>query len=156
MEGKASEPSDRPDGMTVADQLHSAAIHLLRRVRRHDPDSGLSAARLSALSVIVFGGPITMGELARAEQVQLPTISRLVTSLEHEGLVCRAIPSSDRRVVRVQATSEGRQVLTEARERRIRDLGQQLQSLPPQDLDTLRRAADILEHVVGKTSEVQD
>ncbi len=156
MEGKASEPSDRPDGMTVADQLHSAAIHLLRRVRRHDPDSGLSAARLSALSVIVFGGPITMGELARAEQVQLPTISRLVTSLEQEGLVCRDIPPSDRRVVHVRATSQGRQVLAEARERRIRDLGQQLQSLPPHDLDMLRRAADILEHLAGATTDVKD
>jgi len=150
VERKASEP----DSMAVADQLHSAAIHLLRRVRRHDPDSGLSAARLSALSVIVFGGPITMGELARAEQVQLPTISRLVASLEHDGLVCRAIPSSDRRVVSVQATGQGRQVLTEARERRIRDLGQQLQSLPPRDLDTLRRAAVILEHLGGTDTQV--
>ncbi len=142
--------------MAVADQLHSAAIHLLRRVRRHDPDSGLSAARLSALSVVVFGGPITMGELARAEQVQLPTISRLVTSLEHEGLVCREIPSSDRRLVRVQATRQGREVLTEARERRIRDLSEQLQSLPPHDLDTLRRAAVILEHLAGAATDVKD
>ncbi|MDQ2743732.1 MAG: MarR family transcriptional regulator [Chloroflexota bacterium] len=144
------------DSMAVADQLHSAAIHLLRRVRRHDPDSGLGAARLSALSVIVFGGPITMGELARAEQVQLPTISRLVTSLEQEGLVCRSIPPSDRRVVHVQATSQGRQVLAEARERRIRDLGQQLQSLPPRDLDTLRRAAVILEHLGEAAADVKD
>ncbi len=142
--------------MAVADQLHSAAIHLLRRVRRHDPDSGLSAARLSALSVIVFGGPITMGELARAEQVQLPTISRLVTSLEQQGLVCREIPPSDRRVVSVQATGHGRQVLTEARERRIRDLGQQLQSLPPHDLATLRRAADLLEHLGGTDTDSQE
>lgn len=152
VERKASEP----DSMAVADQLHSAAIHLLRRVRRHDPDSGLSAARLSALSVIVFGGPITMGELARAEQVQLPTISRLVTSLEQQGLVCREIPPSDRRVVSVQATGHGRQVLTEARERRIRDLGQQLQSLPPHDLATLRRAADLLEHLGGTDTDSQE
>ena len=97
-----------------------------------------------------------MGELARAEQVQLPTISRLVTSLEHEGLVCREIPSSDRRLVRVQATRQGREVLTEARERRIRDLSEQLQSLPPHDLDTLRRAAVILEHLAGAATDVKD
>jgi DNA-binding MarR family transcriptional regulator len=97
-----------------------------------------------------------MGELARAEQVQLPTISRLVTSLEQQGLVCREITPSDRRVVSVQATGHGRQVLTEARERRIRDLGQQLQSLPPHDLATLRRAAVILEHLGEAAADVKD
>src|SRR5947209_2328734 len=96
--------------LAVADRLHSAAIHLLRHVRRQDPASGLSAPRLSALSVIVFGGPVTMSDLAQAEQVQLPTISRLITSLEHEGLVRREVDPTDRRVVRVRATPEGKRV----------------------------------------------
>ena len=147
MDGDASRNSLLPFHLLVADRLHSAAIHLLRHVRRQDPASGLSAPRLSALSVIVFGGPVTMTDLAAAEQVQLPTISRLVTSLESEGLVRREVDPADRRVVRVQATPEGKRVLDEGRERRIRDLGEQLRLLPAEELEILRRAADILEQV---------
>ena len=73
----------------VADRLHSAAIHLLRRVRVRDAESGLTPSRLSALSVIVFAGPIRVGDLATAEQVRPPTISRLVKELETDGLVRR-------------------------------------------------------------------
>lgn len=150
MDENASGKSDELSyHLAVADRLHSAAIHLLRHVRRQDPASGLSAPRLSALSVIVFGGPVTMSDLAQAEQVQLPTISRLITSLEHEGLVQREIDSTDRRVVRVHATPEGKRVLDEGRERRIRDLGEQLLRLPPGELETLHRAAEILERLSG-------
>ena len=63
----------------VADRLHSAAIHLLRRVRQQDVATGEGPARLSALSVLVFGGPKTLGELAAAEQVKPPTMSRIVS-----------------------------------------------------------------------------
>ena len=73
----------------VADRLHSAAIHLLRRLRREDDASGQSAPRLSALSVLVFGGPQTIGALAAAEQVRVPTMSRVVAAL---GRVCSAAP----------------------------------------------------------------
>src|SRR5947209_19641778 len=86
----------------LADRLHSAAIHLLRRLRREDDASGLPAPQLSALSVIVFGGgPITLGQLARAEQVRPPTISKLIVELEQQGLVEREADGADRRVVRV-------------------------------------------------------
>ena len=147
MDDDARGNSPFPLHLLVADRLHSAAIHLLRHVRRQDPASGLSAPRLSALSVIVFGGPVTITDLATAEQVRLPTVSRLVTSLESEGLVRREIDPADRRIVRVRATPEGRRVLDEGRERRIRDLGEQLRVLPPEELETLRRAADILDRV---------
>src|SRR5881392_3398151 len=89
----------------LADRLHSSAIHLLRRLRREDDASGLPAPHLSALSVIVFGGPITLGALATAEQVRPPTISRVVAALERDGLVTRETDPSDRRVVRVKATA---------------------------------------------------
>lgn len=131
----------------LANALHSAAIHLLRRVRQHDAYSGLSAARLSALSVIVFGGPITIGALAQAEQVQMPTISRLVSSLEHDGLVERATDAGDRRVVRVRATDEGRRVLDEARRRRIADLAGALGELSTEELTTLEDAAKLLDRL---------
>src|SRR5687767_15625553 len=95
---------DTNDPNVIAERLHSAAIHLLRRLRREDDASGLGAPRLSALSVIVFGGPVTIGGLAAAEQVRVPTMSRLVDSLESQGLVRRVPDESDRRVVRVEAT----------------------------------------------------
>src|SRR3954466_1640614 len=86
----------------IADRLHSAAIHLLRRLRREDDASGLPAPQLSALSVIVFGGPVTLGGLAQAEQVRPPTITKVVTALEDAGLVEREVDPDDRRVVRVK------------------------------------------------------
>ena len=98
----------------VADRLHSAAIHLLRRIRKVDEASGLSAARLSALSVLVFGGPTTLGALARAEQVSAPTMSRLVSGLERDGFVVREVDEGDVApsvCVRVRATPKGRRVL---------------------------------------------
>src|SRR6476469_3956877 len=75
---------------SVADRLHSAAIRLLRRLRREDEAMGLTAARASALSVLVFGGrPVTLGALAQAEQVSAPTVTRLIVGMERDGLVRR-------------------------------------------------------------------
>src|SRR5512146_930343 len=91
----------------LADRLHSAAIHLLRRLRREDDASGLPAPQLAALSVIVFGGPVTLGQLAAAEQVRPPTITKLVATLEADGLVAREPDAADRRIVRVRATPRG-------------------------------------------------
>src|SRR5882672_7098612 len=95
----------------LADRLHSAAIHLLRRLRREDDASGLPAPQLSALSVIVFGGPLTLGALAAAEQVRPPTITKLVATLEAAGLVEREVDPDDRRVARVRATARGSRLL---------------------------------------------
>src|SRR5207248_940098 len=88
----------RDDQLAVtADRLHSAAIHLLRHVRKQDAASGLTAPRLSALSVVVFAGPLTLTALAAAEQVRPPTMSRIVAALESAGLVAREPSSRDQR-----------------------------------------------------------
>src|SRR3954451_3593217 len=113
----------------IANRLHSAAIHLLRRARRVDAESHLPAPQLSALSVIVFGGPITLGDLAQAEQVRPPTISRLVAALEEDGLVERITASDDRRVVHVKATARGAKLLQEGRQRRVASLAAALRAL---------------------------
>src|SRR5829696_8005325 len=113
---RAAAPASATD---LADRLHSAAIHLLRRLRREDDASGLGAPRLSALSVIVFGGPITIGALAQAEQVRVPTMSRLVAALESQGLGRRVPDASDRRVVRVETTTAGQALLHAGRKRRV-------------------------------------
>lgn len=133
--------------LDTADRLHSAAIHLLRQVARHDAASGLSAARLSALSVIVYGGPMTIGELARAERVSMPTVSRLIQGMERDGLVAREADTGDRRVVRLRATEHGEDILREARCRRIESLARRIEALPADDLSTLQRAAEVLDEL---------
>src|ERR1700674_1915520 len=86
------------DALAIADQLHSAAIHLLRRLRLRNRESGIGPAQLSALSVLVFGGPRSLGELAEAEQVRPPTMSRIVAGLQRSRLVCRHATEDGRRV----------------------------------------------------------
>jgi DNA-binding MarR family transcriptional regulator len=133
--------------MTVdtADRLHSAAIHLLRRLRTEDDASGLTAPRLSALSVIVFGGPITLGDLAAAEQVRPPTVSRLVRGLEADGLVRVGPDPHDGRIRLAEATARGRRLLQEGRARRVSRLTRELDGLPERDRRTIARAVEILE-----------
>lgn len=132
----------------LADRLHSAAIHLLRRLRREDDASGLPAPQLSALSVLVFGdGPITLGELAKAEQVRPPTISKLIVELEQRGLVEREADSADRRVVRVHATARGVKVLQEGRQRRVAALVSSLAALSMRDRALLARSLPVLERI---------
>jgi len=132
----------------LADGLHSAAIHLLRRLRREDDASGLPAPQLSALSVIVFGGPITLGALAAAEQVRPPTITKLVATLEASGLVERETDEGDRRIVRVKATARGAKLLQEGRQRRVASLAEALAELTAVDRAKLTQALPILERVV--------
>jgi DNA-binding MarR family transcriptional regulator len=133
----------------LADRLHSSAIHLLRRLRREDDASGLPAPQLSALSVIVFGGaPITLGQLAAAEQVRPPTITRLVAAMESQGLVEREIDTDDRRVVRIKPTARGTRLLLDGRQRRVASLAAALQRLPAKDRATLAAALPVLEQVV--------
>ena len=129
----------------VADRLHSAAIHLLRRAAEEDRTAGLSPARLSALSVVVFRGPLTLGELATAEGVRSATMSGIVNGLEHDGLVRRRPHGRDRRAVNIEATAAGRRLLQQARERRIERVVAKLGDLSADDLDTLAEAAELLE-----------
>lgn len=138
-----------PDVATVANRLHSAAIHLLRRARRVDAESRLPAPQLSALSVVVYAGPITLGALAAAEQVRPPTMTRLVGMMEDAGLVSRESDPDDRRVTRVAATAKGRRVLEDGRDRRIAVIAESLVGLPPGDLEAIARALDAIEKVAG-------
>lgn len=132
----------------VANRLHSAAIHLLRRLRSDDEATGLSSPTLSALSVVVFGGPITLGALAAAEGVRPPTITRLVQELEGARLVERERDEADRRITRVRATPKGRRVLDEGRARRVGTLTAALRRLPAAELDALESAIGIIEGIV--------
>jgi len=139
-----------PSEAEVADRIHSAAIRLLRGLRRQDDKWGLSAPRLSALSVVVFGGPITLGDLARAEQVRPPTMTRLVQALEGERLVTRTPDADDKRVAWIKATARGRRLLLRGRKARVRALAASLKSLDRGSVETLDRAAGLLETVAKR------
>jgi DNA-binding MarR family transcriptional regulator len=142
--------AEQDDAERTADRLHSAAIHLLRRLRREDAESGLSAPRLSALSVIVFGGPLTLGELAKAEQVRPPTMTRLVSALEADGLVTREPDATDGRLTRIRATPNGRTLLLRGRARRVAALTAEVRALSAEDRDAVARAVSILEGVIDR------
>jgi DNA-binding MarR family transcriptional regulator len=137
---------------SAADRFHSAAIHALRHVRKEDAGSSLTAARLSALSVLVFAGPKTLGELAAAEQVRPPTMTGIVRGLEQEGLARRDPDRRDARVVRVHATAKGKRVLHQARQRRIDALAERLSELDAEEIALVRRAADLVDEALRRSS----
>jgi len=137
----------------LASELHSVALHLLRRVRQEDDKLRITPARLSALSVVVFGGPMSLNALAGAEQVTGPTMSRIVAALEDKGLIRRDPHPQDRRAVRLRATRAGRQLMERGRRRRVRRLVTELEGLTPSDQQALYRAVDILRSLELKTQE---
>ncbi len=140
----------RPDPAAVADRLHSAAIHLLRRLRKEDEAIGLTAARTSALSVVVFGGPVSIGQLAAAEQVSPPTMTRLLVGMERDGLLKRERDREDGRVIWIRATPKGARILQEGRRRRVEALAGELEGLSAAELTLLLRAAETMGRVAGR------
>jgi DNA-binding MarR family transcriptional regulator len=137
--------SGSADRFEIADRLHSAAIHLLRLARTQDVLSRQGPARLSALSVLVFGGPMALGQLAKLEQVKAPTMSRIVAGLKRSGLARIEADPNDARRIRVTVTRKGERLLQQARQRRIEIVAGMLASLDEEELATLRRAAALIE-----------
>jgi DNA-binding MarR family transcriptional regulator len=150
---KSEDIAPRPETVVAADRLHSAAIHLLRRVRQQDVASGIGPAQLSALSVLVFAGPRigspkTLGELAAAEQVRPPTMSRIVAGLTRSRLVKITRDPHDARRMHIRPTAKGTRLLQQGRQRRIDYLAAHLYSLTASELSQLVAAADILENLL--------
>jgi DNA-binding MarR family transcriptional regulator len=131
----------------TADRLHSAAIHLLRRLRVRDRESGVGPAQLSALSVLVFAGPRSLGELADAEQVRPPTMSRIVAGLERAGLVRRHTTEDGRRV-RLEASARGVKILQAGRQRRVESLAKALALLSEKEMQQLGDLTALLQQVI--------
>jgi len=134
-----------PNDDDLAPRLHSAVLHLLRRLAREDRASGESPARLSALSVLVFAGPRPIGRLARDEGVTAPTMTRLVSALERDGLVTRTPDPADRRSQLVAATERGREILVAGRARRVEALDRLLGRVPARDRRSLQAAVTVIE-----------
>ena len=133
----------------LADQLHSAAIRILRQLRKTDEFGELNPPRLSALSVIVFGGPVMLRDLAIAEQVRPPTMTRIVHALEMKGLVIKKQKSNDRRSAYIQATMTGKKMLLAERSRRLQKLIHKINELGNGERAALENALDVISRLAG-------
>jgi DNA-binding MarR family transcriptional regulator len=134
----------------AADQIHSAAIHLLRRVREVDAEAmGITPARASALSVLVFGGARSLRELAAAERVTSATMSKLVTAMEEERLLRRYPDVNDARSVRIEATAKGRRILERGRARRLEMLERLLSTASEAEVAAIQTAALAVERAIA-------
>jgi DNA-binding MarR family transcriptional regulator len=134
----------RTDSLDVAVALHRAAIRLLRTVRTADDETGVSAPKLSALSVLVFGGATSLSGLARAEQVTPATMSKLVSDLEAAGLVAKRADRDDKRGVRIEVTAKGRALMEEGRKRRLDLLNKRIAKLTRAERAQLAEASEII------------
>jgi DNA-binding MarR family transcriptional regulator len=139
----------KPDLRTAASALNSGAIHLLRSLGAVDRQVGLTPARLSALSVLVFGGPCMLGALAAAEGVAGPTMTRIVDGLIAEGLAERRPHPVDGRAVSVAATASGEALMRAAQRRRIDALATAMASLPAAAQREIVSSASLLDRLAS-------
>jgi DNA-binding MarR family transcriptional regulator len=137
------------DAERLAADLRVAVARLARRLRQQT-GTDLTASLLSALWSIERLEPVTLGDLAVAERVQPPTLTRIASRLEEEGLVVRRTDANDRRVTIMQLSPDGRRLLERTRTRRTAYLTKRLRGLDPEDLAILERAAPILERLAGE------
>ncbi|GAA1427161.1 MarR family transcriptional regulator [Microlunatus lacustris] len=139
---------DQAPTLDLANALRPAVLRLARRLRQLRDDSHeLGSNQLSAMSVLLNSGDLTMGELAAQELVQPPSMTRIVNGLEERGLVTRTADPQDRRSARVSLTEEGRTILLANRRRRDQWLAVRLAVLDAGERDLLQRCIPLLEKV---------
>jgi DNA-binding MarR family transcriptional regulator len=132
----------------LASALRPAVLRLARRLRQmRDESLELNSNQLSAMSVLLNNGELSMGELAALELVQPPSMTRIVNGLEERGLVVRTARTSDRRQSVVALTAPGREVLLANRRRRNEWLAKRISELEPEEREVLRKCVGILEKV---------
>ena len=134
----------RIDAGAVAERLHAAAIRLIRHVRAADVESKISPPKLSVLSILAFAGSRSLTQLAAAEQVSPPTMSKLIADLEREGLVSKRADAVDRRGVVILITAKGRTLMDEGRRRRLALLRRGFVGFTADELKTLSEAAELM------------
>lgn len=144
MDRKATPKKLPADLMELADNLHSAAIQLLRKIRSEDRASGIGPAQLSALSVLVFGGSMSLKKLAALEQVRPPTMVRIVRGLSEQRLATTRADSKDARKIEISATPLGRSLMQKARRKRVEALTRLLHGKSKAEQRKLAAAVEIL------------
>jgi len=140
---------------TLAWEVNSLSIHLVRWAKRVDDALGVPPARLSALSVLVFGGDRTMRGLADAEMVSMATMSHVVDGLEAMGLASRRPNPEDARSYIVRATAKGRRLMERGRQARVDRLTTLLDRVPDDELATVERALVLLRHALTEVSAAE-
>ena len=154
MSTRASRPDAALDPVEVASHLRISTARLTRMMRQND-DSGLGPTLIAALATVAREGPLTLGELAAAEQVAPPTITKVANKLVEQGFASRQVDPDDRRVVRLEVTDKGRKQLDAYRKRRTSWLAARLRNCTPDELATLDEAARIIDRLTGGTGEVR-
>jgi DNA-binding MarR family transcriptional regulator len=137
-----------PDTAAIAARLRLGVTRLARRLRQ-EAEAGITPSMLSALSTLDRQGTLTMGDLCAAEQVQPPTMTRIVAALLEAALIAREADPADGRVAWVRLTPEGRKLLERSRGRKEAYLAKALRDLDPRELATLEDATAILERITG-------
>lgn len=135
----------------LAAELRLGVMRLRRRLatERH-PDNELSLNQMGVLGVLARRGALTVGELAAAEKVQPPSMTRTVNCLEESGDVVKRPHETDRRQVVVELSEQGRDRVLADRARRDAWLAQRLRELTPDERAVLRQAAPILDRLAQK------
>ena len=132
----------------LAARLQSNSLRLLRLVRRDGAGQAISGPKLSVLSFLGTSGPASLASLAAAEQVQAPTMSRLVEGLVEEGLVTRETHATDRRKVRIAITEAGRALLSDGEVERVAALASRLRRLADSERRALARGVELMERLL--------
>jgi DNA-binding MarR family transcriptional regulator len=132
----------------LAQRLNAATVHLMRALRQDTPSPGLAAEHRSALGVVVFAGPISMGALARSERVSAPAMTKTVRILEAEGLVSREQDPADARVVQVRATRNAKDLVLRGRDQRVARIAAALAAFRSVETARLNAAIGTLERLV--------
>jgi DNA-binding MarR family transcriptional regulator len=139
--------------VTVPEELASRlrlSINRLHRLLRQESLAGLSPAQASALGAVNRLGSPTLGELAAIEQVQPPTMTKIVATLADAGMVTRVTDASDRRSARVRITPAGKRSLERIRTLKNAFLTRRLAELSPDERAGAAELVDLLEHLVGR------
>ena len=145
----------RIDTAALAARLRLGVTRLARRLRQ-EAEAGITPSMLSALSSAERRGPLTMRDLCVAEQVQPPTMTRIVAALVEAGLVVREADEVDGRVAWVRVTPEGRRLLERSRRRKEAYLAKALGALDPHELEHLVAATVVLERLTALSDDAED
>jgi DNA-binding MarR family transcriptional regulator len=138
-----------PSATEIAAGLRLVVNRLARRMRQ-EADAGIGVSLLSALTVIDGAGRVSLGELAGAEQVQPPTMTRIAAALEERGLVIREADARDGRVAWLRLSAGGRRFLDRTRGRKNAYLARRLRDFSDEDRRVLGRAVSLMERLVDQ------
>ena len=131
----------------TAGRLRLAIVRTARRMRQ-EAGTGLSPTLIAALATIDRHGPLTPSELADAERVKRPTATRIAAALERDGLIQRAADPADGRACLLSTSRQGRALLKRVRSRKNAYISRRLRKLGDEDVETLERAAEVLERML--------